>query len=327
MKTYKIGSVDRDFKKQDELLNASKITIPQSTLDVLTSYKTSAENSAPAPESVKGIASAKRGIISFFYDLFGWNKQSTEAAKSQEAPDSAVNPIVGRPKLAPPDEETAKRLNFYMEEIRESNKEMIAGIEEEFNANKDAKHAEAVITKWLIALINANRKNHEKGGLLAAQQVEEFQETIAEAQKRRNEIHADMAKMEKNKAFYATIAPIFQGGALVGLAITGVLAITGAATIASGGTLAPFLIAANIFMGVSTALQAGNGFMKNWNEITLEKNKGVSLEINENKGFIQFEVRVMLDKVKQATTDVTSNIEESKKVLEMQLEANQSIFK
>lgn len=278
----------------------------------------------PASESIKAALPSSKGIISFFMDLFGWNKQSTDGVKSQESPDK-VGEVGGRPKLSPP-EESAKQVDFFSKELKRSTQERVQGIEEEFDASRDPKYAEALITKWLINIINTNRANHEKGSLIAAQQVEEFQETIAERQKQRSEIAEKIAQMAKNNEIHAKLTPIFQGGTLAGLAITGVLLFTGAATIASGGTLAPLLIAANIFMGASAAMQAGNGFMKNWNDIAIEKNSGISLQINEEKNMIQFEIKLNLDKVKEAMQNVTANIDESKKILDMQQEAL-SIFR
>ena len=274
--------------------------------------------------SINAVAfSKKRGIVSFFLDLFGWKKDAPEAAKNQESPNK-VDPASNRPKLEAP-EESAKRLNYYLEQTRNSTLERIKGIDEEFSS-KDPKKGDALIMAILVALINQSRKNRELDGLFAAEQVRDFQETIAEAQKRKSEIYEQMNKLAKNSAFYAKIEPIFQAGAMVGAVLTGVTVITGAATMASGGTLAPVMAAIGIFTGISTGLGALNGFMRNWNNIDFEKHQGASLKINEEKNILQFEIRLTMDQLKQAMKDVSANVENLTKTLEM-LQENQAMFK
>lgn len=273
---------------------------------------------AAANEIIKEKTSSKKGILSYFLDFFGWGAKAPEAAKTQESPDQATKPVGAHPKLAQP-------IETYLDQARKMNLERIKGIEEEFST-QDPKKGDALIMAVLIALINQNRENRETDGILAADQVNEMQESIAEAQKRKKEVVAEMEKLAKSNNFHIFIDKIAKGGSMAGFAITGVLAITGAATIASGGTLAPLLAAASIFSGVSTGLGAINGFVKNKNDITIEKNKGISLEINEKKNIIQFEIRVTMDQLKQAMKDVSTNIEELTKVLEM-MQESQAIFR
>lgn len=261
------------------------------------------------------IEEKKAGIFSSILTFFGFNKKSsptTEENKSVEKNDLKNDRTeIIRPKW--------KNKEFLLQELRDSNRHISSILEEKYQ-NKNPLTSDVLFHKILFYLLQNQRKIREQSEIQLQHDLMDHQEDVQETQRQKMRHRAEIEALTKKSVFSKTIQPILQGGSYVGFGATASMMVTGAATIASGGTLAPLLLAANIVTAIFTGAQAINGFIKNLNDQKIQTHQGESFSLNESKKVIEMRIQRNLEQLNRDLQAISLNMETLGKILRQQQE-------
>ena len=314
-----------DYPTSPEDVSSAEIANENSKKAVNPYYQSSVQpfssNSTPNPteksaEINRTIKAPQANIFGGFYNwvkkIFGFSTETENVTNKENDPNRTANPIESKPSLATP----SKRL---LDAMKETNSFYERVINDNYDFN-DPKFSDSMIARIYFELLKTQQKFREKDTALITEKIQDEQESLRDVHQKRMKQKEELASLLKQSKFHAVATPIITAGSIAGFVITGAMAVAGAATIASGGTLAPLLIATSIFSGIFTGLQAVNTYFRNSNEIKLRDHEGVSLKLNEEKNMIEFELKVSLDSMKQSMKNWNELITTMSRVIQRQAE-------
>lgn len=173
--------------------------------------------------------------------------------------------------------------------------------------------------KVMLALLIRQGELHEEQAFLVQQKILLMQEDLKDIHNQRMEIQAELVLVGKHNAMIEKVTIGITAAQVISGMVSTAAVVAGAATIATGGAAAPFLVVTGALGGVVAGAQAVNTWLRADSKDKLNKLQAEMMARNAKRDEFQFQIRVDVKDMKKILNALTGHAEIGSALLSAQL--------
>ncbi len=172
--------------------------------------------------------------------------------------------------------------------------------------------------KVMLAILVRQGELREEQAFLVQQKVLLMQEDLKDLHLQRMELKAELALISKREGVIEKVTIGVTAAEVVSGLISTAAVVAGAATIATGGAAAPFLVVTGILGGVVAGAQAITTWIKGDTKAKLDKLQGEMVLRNGKRDECQFQMKIDVKDMKKILNSLTGHAEIGSTILSAQ---------